>query len=94
MDLSKDQKHGTAHGILVWRGVAKVKSAKIGPSMKRQWSLVGTPDYKAFNGSTESAYKLAPPRADGLTWANTRTIKHTAATSEGAVEETSEKIFM
>ena len=82
MNLSKDQKHGTAHGILVWRGVAKVKSIKIGPSQKRQWNLVGTPDYKTFDGSTDSAYKLAPPRADGRTWENTRKINRNSVTSD------------
>jgi len=88
MNLSKDQKHGTAHGILVWRGVAKVKSARIGPALKRQWNLVGTPDYKSFNGSTDGAYNLAPVRADGRTWANTRTIKR------DEVVEAGEKVSM
>jgi hypothetical protein len=79
MNLSKDQKHGSAEGILVWRGVPKVKAEKIGPALKRQWNLIGTPNYKAFNGSTDAAYKLAPPRADGLTFENTRTIKRGVA---------------
>ena len=63
--LSTDQKHGKVQGILVWNGIPKVRSVDIGPSAKRQWTLVGTPDYKSFNGSTDSAYKLAPSRPDG-----------------------------
>lgn len=49
----------------MWNGIPKVRSVNIGPASKRQWLLIGTPNYKVFNGTTEAAYKLAPARPDG-----------------------------
>ena len=51
--LSKDQNHGTIFGRLVWNGREKPRDQRINTAMKKQWSLVGLPDYagpKGFKG--------------------------------------------
>lgn len=51
--LSTDQKHGKAWGVLVWRGIRKNKVERIGAACKKEWSLVGTPDYSKLYGNKE-----------------------------------------
>ena len=64
--LSTDQKHGSAYGLLVWRGIPRAKPEKIGPALKRQWTLVETPDYTSFDGSSKAIEMLTPERDETL----------------------------
>jgi small subunit ribosomal protein S34 len=56
--LSKDQSHGKAWGRLIWRGRAKEKDEKIGCPLKTQWTLVGLPDYKTFDGEGDKVAEI------------------------------------
>ena len=56
--LSKDQEHGNVYGRLVWRGKAKNYDMKIGPALKKQWSLMQAPDYSSFKGKDEEVSAL------------------------------------
>ena len=46
--LSKDQDHGKVFGRFVWNGIPKSEDKRIGSALKKQWKLVGTPDYHNF----------------------------------------------
>lgn len=56
--LSKDQRHGTAWGSLVWRGRHKPEVVRIAGTLKKEWTLVAFPDYHSFKGKMD-----APPEA-------------------------------
>ena len=56
--LSKDQEHGKAYGRLVWNGRPKPSVSLIGGSLKKDWKLVATPDYKKFTGSDAEGWLL------------------------------------
>jgi hypothetical protein len=58
--LSKDQTHGTIFGRLVWRGKSKETDMRINSSLKDEWSLVSTPDYKNFNPAKADLSELYP----------------------------------
>lgn len=60
--LSKDQKHGSVYGRLIWRGLTKEKDEKIGAPLKKEWSLLQLPDYKKFNAKPDDFIPLFPPR--------------------------------
>ena len=51
--LSKDQEHGRVWGVLVWRGIRHTKVERIGAPLKKEWSLVGVPDYSKLYGNEE-----------------------------------------
>lgn len=56
--LSPDQNHGKAYGKLVWRGKARAEEEEIRSPLKKQWSIVGMPDYKTFNATAEDLEKI------------------------------------
>ena len=58
--LSKDQEHGDVFGRLVWRGRSKEHDKRIGTSLKKQWSVVETPDYTSFKGRADEVHQLYP----------------------------------
>lgn len=58
VDLSTDQNHGKAWGRLVWRGVVKDKDERIPGPLKKQWSLVETPQYKKFKGTEQCVQNI------------------------------------
>jgi hypothetical protein len=49
--LAADQKHGDVFGRLVWRGLPKEKDEKITSALKKEWKLVGFPDYDSFHNT-------------------------------------------
>ena len=51
--LSKDQDHGKVWGVLVWRGIRHNKVERIGAPLKKEWSLVGVPDYSKLYGNND-----------------------------------------
>jgi small subunit ribosomal protein S34 len=59
--LTVDQEHGKIWGRLVWRGRPKPKEMKINTAKKKEWSLLGVPDYKEFKGETDQVQALIPP---------------------------------
>ena len=61
--MSKDQNHGKAWGRLVWRGRPKAKIESIGCTLKKEWSLVETPNYKTFTGSDEDLIAIMGSKA-------------------------------
>jgi hypothetical protein len=52
--LSKDQRHGSVWGTMVWRGRPKAVSEKIGAPLKKEWSVVSVPEYSTFKGKVVS----------------------------------------
>lgn len=46
-----DQQHGRAWGVMVWKGIRKEKVERLGASQKKEWQLVGVPDYSKLAGS-------------------------------------------
>ena len=63
--LSKDQNHGTIFGRLVWNGREKPRDQRINTALKKQWSLVGLPDYAGLKGF-KGLKSLGEPRTEGL----------------------------
>ena len=51
--LSKDQSHGKAYGLMVWRGRPKEKVIKIGSPLKKEWKVIKVPDYSVFKGKVD-----------------------------------------
>ena len=51
--MGSNQERGKAWGVLVWRGIRKSKSQRIGATQKDEWFLVGTPDYSKLGGNEE-----------------------------------------
>lgn len=58
MKLTPDQNHGKVYGKLVWRGRAREEEEAITCTLKRQWQLVGLPDYKSFTGKADEINSL------------------------------------
>ena len=58
--LSADQNHGKVYGRLVWRGLPKTKDEKIHSALKREWKLVGFPDYRTFHNKAKEIDALVP----------------------------------
>lgn len=58
--LSEDQQHGKIHGRLVWRGRAKPADQKITTALKKEWTLISTPNYQSFQGTPADIAKLIP----------------------------------
>lgn len=51
-------------GRLVWRGNPQIKDKVIGCRTKKQWSIVGTPDYTHFKATPDQIPGLIPMRKD------------------------------
>ena len=64
--LSGSNAHGKIWGRLVWRGRPRLKDEQIGATMKKQWKLVGVPDYRNFTGKTEEIQELIPKNSERL----------------------------
>ena len=63
--LSNDQEHGRAFGRLVWRGrPTRDKDQEIHPKLKRQWKLLGTPNYHTFTGKPEQLLEHIPKNTE------------------------------
>jgi hypothetical protein len=56
--LSKDQNHGKAYGQLVWNGRPQAGTVEIGAPLKKEWSLLETPDYSKFKGKSQISEML------------------------------------
>ena len=51
VSMTTDQLHGRAWGVMVWKGIRKSKIERLGATQKKEWHLVGVPDYSKLAGS-------------------------------------------
>lgn len=51
--MTTDQKHGKVWGVMVWRGIRKNVEERLPAPLKKEWTLVGVPDYRKLGGNAE-----------------------------------------
>ena len=51
--MTTDQKHGKVYGYMVWRGIRKNVTQRLPAPLKREWRLIGVPDYRKLGGNEE-----------------------------------------